>query len=330
MLNGMTGTDLTPLTAALPATERARIDEMDALTRGWLLAQRSPKTREAYLRDLREWLTFCTCHGLDPVEVKLRHADAYGRWLTERADPPPLADASAARKLAAVSSWYTYLVRGEFAERNPFEYARRPHVDRDHSATVGLTETEARALVAAADASTGPAGLRTAAFIRFMLGLGPRITDALALDVSSLGQERGFRTVDVLGKGRTVRRRVIPPPAAAALDAYLDARAATAGVTRAELKGPLFASASGGRLDRRDMFRLVQRVAREAGLANAVKVTPHSLRHTFVTVARERGATLEEIQDAMAHADPRTTRRYDRARNRLDRDPSQLVAAALG
>jgi integrase len=78
------------------------------------------------------------------------------------------------------------------------------------------------------------------------------------------------------------------------------------------------------------MFRLVQRVAREAGLPNAAKVTPHSLRHTFVTVARERGATLEEIQDAMAHADPRTTRRYDRARNRLDRDPSQLVAAAIG
>jgi integrase/recombinase XerD len=314
----------------LPATERAHHEELDALTRGWLLAQRSPKTREAYFRDLSEWLTFCAERGQDPLEIKLRHADAYGRWLTERAAPPPLSDASAARKMAAVSSWYTYLVRGEAADRNPFEYARRPRVDRDHSTTVGLTEAEARALIAAADASTGPAALRTAAFIRFMVEIGPRISDVLALDVTALGQERGFRTVDVLGKGRTVRRRVVPPSAATALDAYLAARAAAADVPVGALRGPLFASASGKRLDRRDMFRLVQRVARAAGLQNAAKVTPHSLRHTFVTVARERGATLEEIQDAMAHADPRTTRRYDRARNRLARDPSQLVAAALG
>jgi site-specific recombinase XerD len=304
--------------------------QLDALTLGWLLAQRSARTREAYLRDLRGWLAFCNEHGVDPLRAKLPHADAYGRWLVERADPAPLSDASAARKMAAASSWYTYLVRNEHTEYNPFRYARRPAVDRDHSTTVGLTEAEARALVAAADAATGPAALRTAAFIRFMVEIGPRITDVLALDVENLGQERGFRTVDITGKGRKVRRRVVPPSAAAALDAYLAARAAAAAVPVEQLSGPLFVTSSGKRLDRRDMFRLVQRIARAAGLPNADRVTPHSLRHTFVTVARERGASLEEIQDAMAHADPRTTRRYDRARHRLDRDPSQLVAAAIG
>jgi integrase/recombinase XerD len=282
----MTGTEIEHVLTALPDTERVRNDELGELTRGWLLSQRSPRTREAYLRDLNGWLAFCTHHGLDVLDITVRHADAYGRWLTERTDPAPLTDASAARKMAAASSWYTYLVRSEYTGRNPFEHARRPRVDRDHSSTVGLTEGEARALIAAADASTGPHALRTAAFVRFMVQLGPRISDVLALDVSALGHERGFRTVDILGKGRTVRRRVVPPSAAAALDAYLAARAAAEGVPAGELRGPLFASARGNRLDRTDMFRLVQRIARAAGLANASKVTPHSLRHTFVTVAR--------------------------------------------
>jgi site-specific recombinase XerD len=306
--------------AALPALPQESLPD---LTSGWLLAQRSPRTREAYLRDLRGWLAFCGEHDIDPLAARLRHADAYGRWLVERTEPAPLRDASAARKMAAASSWYTYLVRHELVAANPFTHATRPAVDRDHSDTVGLTEAQARALVAAAEADPGPARLRTAAFIRFMLELGPRITDVLALDVGDLGTERGFRTVDVTGKGRKVRRRVVPPGAGAALDAYLASRGDPT-------SGPLFCSAAGKRLNRRDMVRLVQRVARAAGVPNPERVTPHSLRHTFVTVARERGASLEEVQDAMAHADPRTTRRYDRARFRLDRDPSQLVAAAIG
>src|SRR4051812_48235545 len=93
--------------AALPSTGEVPYDELQALTSGWLLAKRSPLTREAYLRDLRGWLAFCADHGVEPLAARLRHADAYGRWLTERAEPPPLSDASAARKMAAASSWYT-------------------------------------------------------------------------------------------------------------------------------------------------------------------------------------------------------------------------------
>jgi integrase len=52
------------------------------------------------------------------------------------------------------------------------------------------------------------------------------------------------------------------------------------------------------------------------------------LRHAFATTARGEGVPLEDVQDAMGHADPRTTRRYDRDRHNLDRDPSYAVWAA--
>jgi integrase len=69
-----------------------------------------------------------------------------------------------------------------------------------------------------------------------------------------------------------------------------------------------------------------------AGKAAKVKVkrlSPHSLRHAIATLSRDAGARLEDIQDALDHADPRTTRRYDRGGQRLDRSPAYTLAAYL-
>ena len=93
--------------------------------------------------------------------------------------------------------------------------------------------------------------------------------------------------------------------------------------------GRCFALRTGCGIDRHTIARFVRRAARAAGLPAAEKITPHSFRHAWATVARERGASLEERQYALGHADPRTTQRYDRARQSLDRDPSYLVAAAV-
>ena len=69
------------------------------------------------------------------------------------------------------------------------------------------------------------------------------------------------------------------------------------------------------------------RLCRTAGLPAGV--TPHSLSHSYATESLHLGAALQDVQDALGHADPRTTRRYDRNRNRLDRSPNYLLAGAL-
>ena len=92
--------------------------------------------------------------------------------------------------------------------------------------------------------------------------------------------------------------------------------------------GPLFVTSTGARIDRHGVFRLIRRLAREAGIPAADQLSPHSLRHAFATTARSEGVPLEDVQDAMGHADPRTTRRYDRDRHNLDRDPAYTIAAA--
>jgi integrase len=200
---------------------------------------------------------------------------------------------------------------------NPVAGADRPRVDRDHSGTVGLAPEEVDALLAAA----ARAGGRTWAAIALLADLGLRVGELVSLDVGDLGVERGHRSVRFVGKGGKPRRRALTPGATAAVDAYLAERGHPAG-------GPLLATASGARLDRHAVFRLVRRLAAQAGIPAADRLSPHSLRHAFATGARAEGVALEDVQDAMGHADPRTTRRYDRDRHNLDRDPAYAIWAA--
>lgn len=76
-----------------------------------------------------------------------------------------------------------------------------------------------------------------------------------------------------------------------------------------------------------EAFPTVQRLARAAGIEG--QVSPHGLRHTHATLALDAGVPLRDLQDSMGHADPRTTRRYDRARARLERSSAYAVASAL-
>jgi site-specific recombinase XerD len=239
-----------------------------------------------------------------------------------------MASASAARAMSAASSWYRYLMGNGAAAANPFAGVRRPRVDRDESATVGLSFDEALALVDAADAETGRTALRTRALIRLLLSNGLRVGEAISLDAGDVGHQRGYRTVTYTAKGGKVRTRSVDAHVAHSVDLYLADRVAR-GLPH---EGPLFAAEPRGvltRIDKPGTFRLVRRLAQKAGLAAADEISPHSLRHFFATYSFERGVPLADIQDAMGHADPRTTRRYDRARRRLERDPALAVGAAI-
>jgi integrase/recombinase XerD len=294
------------------------------VTEAWLANRRlSAHTRAAYRRDVAGWLAWCARRELDPLRASFLDVNAYARALESSVDPrtgrPPAA-ATVARKLSGVSSWYDFLAKLRAVDANPVGGADRPYVSRDHSATVGLSPGEVDALLAAVDAEDGPAAVRHRAVLRLLADLGLRVGEVVGLDVGDVGAERGHRSVRFVGKGGRPRRRALTPAAAAALDAYLAVRPGGA--------GPLFVTASGARIDRHAVFRLVRRLAARAGLPGADRLSPHSLRHAFATAAREEGVPLEDVQDAMGHADPRTTRRYDRDRHNLDRDPAYTIAAA--
>jgi integrase/recombinase XerD len=285
----------------------------EQVAEAWLANRRlSEHTRAAYRRDVAAWLSYCAERSVEPLQASFLEVNAYARGL----EAQRLAPATVARKLSGLSSWYDFLVKIRAVDSNPVGGADRPFVSRDQSATVGLAPEEVDALLGAARA----AGPRHRAVVTLLADLGLRVGELVGLDLTDVGWERGHRTVRFVAKGGKARRRVLTVDAAAALDDYL--------VVRGAGDGPLFVTSTGARIDRHGVFRLIRRLAREAGIPAADQLSPHSLRHAFATTARSEGVPLEDVQDAMGHADPRTTRRYDRDRHNLDRDPAYTIAAA--
>jgi len=250
-------------------------------------------------------------------------------WVTGQQDSGAEAS-SMRRRLSALSSFYRYSAAHDVTGHVPTAGVARPVVDPGYTATVGLDREQARALVAAADADTGPQALRTAALVRLLLHNGLRVDEACADDVADLGADAGHRILRVVRKGARKAKVPLTPATCAALDAYLADRARRAGVDDVRmLAGPLLATATGGRLRQGHLWELVRRIARAAGIECWQSLSPHSLRHSAITFALDAGATLRDVQDYAGHKDPRTTRRYDFSRDSLDRNAAYAVAAWL-
>lgn len=273
----------------------------------FLLSKREP-TRSAYRRDLADFGEFLSSIGLDPLGVRRVHVDSFVETLRRHG----ASDATIARRLACLSGFYRYAQSEDLVAANPVEHVDRPSVG-DDSQVLGLDIHQARRFLRAADAASE----RDRALAYLLLHLGLRVSEAIGIDVDDLQTVGEHRTVWIVRKG-SKRRQLAMSPACAHAVHY-----AAAGRTH----GPLLITASGRRLDRHHAAKIVKRLARSAGVTQ--DVTPHSLRHTFITLALDAGASLRDVQDAAGHADPRTTRRYDRARNELKRSPSYKLAAEL-
>lgn len=274
-------------------------------------------TRNAYERDLRDFFGWCGERDVAVFEAGRSTVDAYARDLAEvprGRSQRPASPATVARRLATLSGFYRYAVSEDVLPRSPLTHVRRPRVGND-SPTLGFTRSEAQRLLAAAAADTP----RTRALVALLLTTGLRISEALGAEVDDLTTVHEHQVLRVRRKGGARRDVALDPATRRAITAYLDGRN----------HGPLFATRTGGRYDRAEAHRLIRRLASSAGLPNASRLSPHSLRHTFVTLARETGAKLEDVQDAAGHADPRTTRRYDRGRHNLDRSPTYALGAYL-
>jgi site-specific recombinase XerD len=269
----------------------------------------SPRTVDAYGRDLRDWFAWCHLQHLEPLAATRVDVDLYARTLKDDGRAP----STIARRLSTLASYYRYAVEeGFLASASPLTHVRRPSV-ADDSPTLGLDRNELKALLDAAQAASA----RDYALACLLAYNGLRISEALDADVDDLATVQGHRTLAITRKGGRRALVALAPRTVDALDTHLEGRTT----------GPLFPTRSGRRLDRHAAGRMVVRAAKAAGVDHTV--SPHSLRHTFVTLAREAGASLEDVQDAAGHADPRTTRRYDRARHNLDKAPTYALAAHI-
>src|SRR5271163_1902438 len=246
------------------AAVAADADTVTLLVTAWLSTRRSENTRAAYARDIGitpqqrpgrapSWLTWCQQQQVHPVTgVTALHVVRYARQLGNAG----LSPASAARKLAAISSWYAWLVR-------------RAHITASPAA--GIARPRSR---------PGPQRARTAALIAVLLLTSVRLSELTGADVADLGTSGGQRVLWVTRANGRRHGLPLPGPAASRIDAYLAGRAGPAG------DQALFATRTGRRLFAADVRSTLRRLATRAGLPadQARHLGPRTIRQSFTTL----------------------------------------------
>ncbi len=273
----------------------------------YLIAERgsSDNTVAAYRNDLCQFHAFLTGSSQlgaqsDWTAVTRDHLINYILFLKER----EYASATVARKVAAVKSFYGFLLRTGAIADNPADDLDSPKVKKQLPQTLSPDDV-ARLLALPAEMSDTPKALRDTGLLELLYATGMRVSEVARLALEDVDLVGG--SVRCVGKGN--KERVIPlyPGAVNAVRAYLEhGRNAFLGANRDERT--LFLNPRGEQLTRQGLWLIIKGYARELGLAE--RVTPHTLRHSFATHMLNGGAGLREVQKLLGHANISTTQVY--------------------
>jgi integrase/recombinase XerC len=267
----------------------------------------SERTIIAYGSDLAgllAWLERAQTHVLDADHRLLR------RYLADQ-DRAGYARRTMARRLAAVRSFYRFLVMRGYAATSPVAVLATPKVPR-HLPSVASEDLLAQ-LIDTPDPSS-PLGVRDRAILELLYATGIRVSELTGLSLGDVDLSQGL--VTVMGKG--ARERVVPmhPAAVRRLRTYLEAGRPFLGKRRPD--AALFLNRLGTRLTSGGVRRMLDRHLTTVGAAAAI--SPHDLRHSFATHMLEAGADLRTIQELLGHVALSTTQIYTHVSTKHLRD----------
>lgn len=234
----------------------------------------APEPREIDLLTLREWLGHLYDRRLQPVTIR--------------------------RKLAAVRSFFAYLVRAGIVEVNPAKLLHTPRAPKRLPRVPSVEKTNEWLDRVAAKVIDRTSVVRDLAILEMLYGCGVRVSELVGLELDDVDLVSGWLLVR--GKGRKERQVPIPRKAAQALHSYLRVRRAAPG------EKAVFVNRWGRRMTDRTVRNIVKFYA--TLLMGDASLHPHSLRHAFATHLLSAGADLRTIQELLGHARLSTTQRY--------------------
>jgi integrase/recombinase XerD len=283
--------------AADPAIARAFLlelfDDYLGLERG-----SSPRTREAYSRDVGRFATYATVKGAAALPaVSSQLVRGYVYHLKDLG----LAPASIRRTVSALHTYYRFLLGEGHVVRDPTERLETPR--RWRTLPDVLTVAEATRLLAAPTLDE-PLVFRDRAMLELAYGAGLRVSEWITLSVQDALLGDGL--VRVFGKGSKERLVPIGRQAIGAIAVYL--RELRPRLDRGASDGRLLLNARGGPLSRMGAWKVLRKYVTQAKITK--RVSPHTLRHSFATHLLEGGADLRLIQEMLGHASISTTQIY--------------------
>jgi len=308
----------------------------------WLAKTEAQRTRIAYRLDVEQFLEHLGINAqhiehmtrILPADVTAwrDHLLRAGGRPDPDGNPQPASNATVARKLTALRSFFSFLQSYGYRGANPAhpDFVKAPKVP-DKGTTPSIHPKLVAKLLDCPDAETS-VGVRDRAILAVFAYMALRVDEIHHINVGNIIRDGEHTIIKIKGKGNEQRRGVIPPVAARTVTDWIDQAA-----IEQDRSGPLFRPGKSARGLGRDGFKrskmtvraiqlLVKKHCHKVGIDQAVSV--HSMRVTAATEAYKAGIQLVDIQHWLGHKDPRTTLRYIRGGENLDRSPAYTIRYA--
>ena len=307
----------------IPAADQTRRKSPSEAAEEFFFARVSNKnTQECYIRDAKQFASWCRERGLTLDAITPVHMSAYRDQLVKDGKEP----ATIKRQLSALRMLFSHMVATGAMPYNPAREVRTEPIRRVEGKTQALSPEQMHELFASFERKSKKDNtpkplklidLRDRALIGVMAYTFCRVSAACRLtpaDYIDLGRTTLVRLHEKGGVGREIPCH---PKLAEYLDAWLKASAIAGSTPMFQtFTGPAHDRLSGRPVSRDEALQMVKRRLKRAGLPTLF--TNHSFRATGITTFLENGGQLETAQRIAGHADSRTTKGYDRRATRLE------------
>jgi integrase/recombinase XerD len=263
----------------------------------------SPKTVEAYLRDVKKFACFLSHNDKKIEEQLIKDASLedfqnyMGHLFKEKAKAT-----SQARAVSSLKAFYRFLQYEKIIEYNPTELLEAPKTGRMLPDVLSVAEIEE--IISVIDLSK-PEGHRNKAIIEVLYSCGLRVSELTNLKLSQLFFRDNF--IRIIGKGDKERLVPIGETAQKAIIHYIEGFRSQLKIKKG-MEDMLFLNRRGSKLTREMIFIMVKETVQQAGIQKSI--SPHTFRHSFATHLIEGGADLRAVQEMLGHASIITTEIY--------------------
>jgi integrase/recombinase XerD len=254
---------------------------------------------EAYAADINFFLIFLTAQKkrtLNGVDLAAIHG-----FLEQGREQNQVGNRTNARRISALKSFFTFLLREKLVTHNPFSTIDLPRSGR--SLPKALSQNEVQRLLVPANSPT-PIASRDNAMLFLLYSTGLRVSELVQLPLTGCNLAAGF--VRVIGKGN--KERLIPfgNQAKEKIEQYI--KLSRPLILKGKRSNHLFITARGSCMTRLRFWQIIRKTALAAGIDK--DISPHMLRHSFATHLLSHGADLRAVQMMLGHADIATTQIY--------------------
>lgn len=258
----------------------------------------SKHTKSNYARDIRQFYKFSEEKNIqDLSSITSFHARLFLAYLEKCS----FKRKSVARKIAALRSFWKFLVREKELKTNPWKYINTPKLDKKLPSFLYPEET--KTLLENFDMQKIQS-IRDKAILELLYASGARISEISSLNLNDIDLSNG--EIKVLGKGNKERIVLIGKEAIKSLENYLNNLRPK--LLKNIKNNALFINRLGQRLNIRTIQRVIKIQSLKTGLNK--KITPHTLRHSFATDMLNGGADLRIVQELLGHQSLSTTQIY--------------------